>query len=64
MDKHIQQQIIGVVLVLIGLAHQIWPDHLVEINRRRALPIYPSSTLGVRILGGTLLLFGLLAVLT
>jgi len=64
MDKHTQQQIIGIVLVLIGLAHQIWPSHLAEINRRRALPIYPSTTLGVRILGAFLLLFGLLALLT
>ena len=64
MDKHTQQQIIGIVLVLIGLAHQIWPSHLAEINKRRALPIYPSTTFGVRILGVFLLLFGLLAVLT
>ncbi len=64
MDKHIQQQIIGIVLVTIGLAHQIWPSHLAEINRRRALPIYPSTTLGIHILGGCLLLFGLLAVFT
>jgi hypothetical protein len=64
MDKHTQQQLIGMVLMLIGLAHQVWPAQLAEMNRRRALPIYPSTTLGVRILGVFLLLFGLLAVLT
>lgn len=64
MDKHTQQYLIGIVLILISLAHQVWPSQLAEINKRRALAIYPSTTLGVRILGVFLLLFGLLAVLT
>ena len=64
MDKHTQQQLIGLVVLLIGLAHQVWPSQLAEINRQRALFIYPSSALGVRILGAFLVLFGLLAVLT
>jgi hypothetical protein len=64
MDKQTQQFLIGIVLTLIGLAHQIWPSQLAEMNKRRALAIYPSTTLGVRILGAFLLLFGLLAVLT
>jgi len=64
MEKHTQQHLIGIVVILMGLAHQVWPVQLAEINKRRALPIYPSTTLGVRILGIFLLLFGLLAVLT
>jgi hypothetical protein len=64
MDKHTQQYLIGIVLIFIGLAHQVWPSQLAEINKRRALAIYPSTTLGVRILGVFLFLFGLLAVLT
>ena len=64
MDKQTQQHLIGVVVVLMGLAHQVWPTQLAEINKRRALAIYPSTTLGVRVLGVFLLLFGLLAVLT
>ena len=63
MDKQTQQHLIGVVVLLMGLAHQVWPTQLAEINKRRALPIYPSTILGVRILGACLLLFGLLAVL-
>jgi uncharacterized membrane protein len=64
MDKQTQQHLIGIVVVCIGLAHQVWPSQLAEINRRRALVIYPSTSTGVRILGAFLLLFGLLAVLT
>ena len=64
MDKQTQQHLIGVVVLLMGLAHQVWPTQLAEINKRRALAIYPSTTLGVRVLGVFLLLFGLLAVLT
>lgn len=64
MDQSTQQHLIGLVLMLIGLAHQVWPSQLADINRRRALPVYPSSDLGVRLLGGFLLLFGLLAILT
>ena len=64
MDKHTQQVLIGTVLTLIGLAHQVWPSQLAEMNKRRALAIYPSTTLGVRILGAFLLLFGLYAALT
>ena len=64
MDKQTQQHLIGVVVLLMGLAHLVWPTQLAEINKRRALAIYPSTTLGVRVLGVFLLLFGLLAVLT
>jgi len=64
MDKHTQQHLIDIVVILMGLAHQIWPAQLAEINQRRALAIYPSTPLGVRILGVFLILFGLLAVLT
>lgn len=64
MDKQTQQHLIGIVVVLIGLAHQVWPGQLAEINKRRALVIYPTTVLGVRFLGVFLLLFGLLAVLT
>ena len=64
MDKHTQQHLIGIVVILMGLGHLIWPYQLAEINKRRALAIYPSTILGVRILGVFLLLFGLLAVLT
>ena len=64
MDKQTQQHLIGVVVMCIGLVHQVWPSQLAEINKRRALAIYPSTAIGVRILGVFLLLFGLLAVLT
>ncbi|MFZ0872241.1 MAG: hypothetical protein WAM90_16135 [Rhodanobacter sp.] len=65
MHTHTQQQVIGGVVLVIALAHFIWPSRIAEFNsQRQSLRINPTTVLGVRILGVVLLLIGVLAVLT
>jgi hypothetical protein len=65
MDTHTQQHVVGGVVIVIALAHFIWPSQIAEFNSQRpSLRINPTTVTGVRILGAALLLIGLLAVLT
>jgi hypothetical protein len=65
MHTHTQQHVIGGVLIVIALAHFIWPSQIAEFNSQRpSIRINPTTVSGVRDLGVALLLMGLLAVLT
>jgi asparagine N-glycosylation enzyme membrane subunit Stt3 len=65
MHNHTQQHVIGGVLIVIALAHFIWPSQIAEFNSQRpSIRINPTTVSGVRALGVVLLLMGLLAVLT
>jgi hypothetical protein len=65
MQTPTQQHVIGGVLIVIALAHFIWPSRIAEFNSNcPSLRINPTTVSGVRALGVFLLLFGLLAVLT
>jgi asparagine N-glycosylation enzyme membrane subunit Stt3 len=65
MHNHTQQHVIGGVLIVIALAHFIWPSQIAEFNSQRpSIRINPTTVSGVRALGVVLLLMVLLAVLT